>query len=278
VIPIVNDLFEDEFDAERRRVAELTAAYADIGMTHSYWQKHGVDLDRFRGYGQFNTPNTSNPSLIEYIRDIDGQHYLDKLVEDGAFGCFVEMVDGKMVSRDLLESIVEILFLENKFGEKLDSMTIVDIGAGYGRLAHWLSEAHPKTRIYCTDGVPASTAVCEKYIKYRKCHNVTVVPLHQLESIDGSIELAVNIHSWSECTRKSINWWLDWLSERQVPKLFIIPHTSDFRCSDEGSPSYYKDLEAHGYELQTMWPSRPTVDKTVSGPRGYYVFERKAAK
>ena len=58
-------------------------------------------------------------------------------------------------------------------------LRLLDIGAGYGRLAHRLAESVPATEIMCTDAVPASTFLSEFYLRFRGVDNrATAVP-HQ---------------------------------------------------------------------------------------------------
>ena len=47
---------------------------------------------------------------------------------------------------------------------------MLDIGAGYGRLAHRMSAAFPQLEDYCcVDAVPESTFLSEYYLRHRGC-------------------------------------------------------------------------------------------------------------
>ena len=84
----------------------------------------------------------------------------DKLVEDDYFGNITFDIDGKLVSRDLLDSLVEIYFLDRHLGlaSAAPGLTVLDIGAGYGRLAHRILSALPSaTRYLCSDAIAEST-------------------------------------------------------------------------------------------------------------------------
>jgi len=50
--------------------------------------------------------------------------------------------------------------------------------------------------------------------------------LDEIEMVldENEILLAVNIHSFSECSRSSIGWWLDLLTKHRVPYIFVVPN------------------------------------------------------
>lgn len=259
------------------RLAELERLYSQIKTPHSFWSEQAarIDLDNFRGHYQYLSQAPSFPydSIVKFIRS---NEYCEKLYgaleEDGAFGCVTAEVDGKIVSRDLLDSVMEINSLKMMLGARLEHLRVLDIGAGYGRFAHRLS-AFSEFKTYCTDAVPASTVVCEKYIEFRKLENVEVVPLHELNRIQN-VDLAVNIHSWSECTNEAINFWLDLISDLKVPYLFVVPHNMTFDTNGPaGGPSFRLDIEKHGYRLVTESQRWFGGD---SGDYFHYLFERQS--
>ena len=53
-----------------------------------------------------------------------------------------------------------------------------------------------------------------------------VVPLHELESAiqPGEVDIAVNIHSFSECPPTAIDAWLAFLARKRVAHLMIVPN------------------------------------------------------
>ena len=108
--------------------------------------------------------------FTRHVRDKDQFGLLDSLVEHGDFGCSTfEYAGIGLVSRDLLDSVLEISFLERHLGifERND-IRVLDIGAGYGRMAHRLLTAHPRIESYaCVDAVPESTFLSEFYLKHR---------------------------------------------------------------------------------------------------------------
>jgi hypothetical protein len=102
----------------KRRYRQLTSPLVD----HSKWSEEmlseNLDLRFFRGDNayiyQFQDFNTLSTLLLTayHLRDIDALGLFDVLDEDSLFGVFtVDFLDGKVVSRDLLDSISEIYFL-----------------------------------------------------------------------------------------------------------------------------------------------------------------------
>jgi putative sugar O-methyltransferase len=129
------------------------------------------------------------------------------------------------VSRDLLDSINEIYFLLRRApllsGE---DVSVLDIGAGYGRLAHRMLTAVPNiTRYYCVDAVPESTFLCDWYLRYRGlADRATVVPLDMLDRLgERRIDLAVNVRSFTEMSYPPIAAWIGLIAELGIGTLMI---------------------------------------------------------
>src|SRR4030095_8950303 len=97
--------------------------------------------------------------------------------------------------------------------------------------------ANPRLKSYtCVDAVPVSTFLCEFYLKYRGLANlVQVVPMDELEQRLSSYDLALNIHSFSECTYAAIEWWLRKLKQLRVRYLMIVPNNPHTRFLDRKS-------------------------------------------
>jgi hypothetical protein len=143
--------------------------------------------------------------------------------------------------RDLLDSVNEISFLDREFGlfDASSGLNILDIGAGYGRLAHRMCEADVPLRQYmCVDAVPESTYLSQGYLTYRQHTGKTNVWrfdefLHRGDQLQ--IDLAIAIHSFPEMTYDAICGWLDVLVSREVPALFVIPNNRNEITSFEGN-------------------------------------------
>lgn len=195
------------------------------------------------------------------IESRDRRGLLTRLEEDGLFGAFTfEFGERGKVSRDLLDSVNEISYLDEHIGLcDLDAPTVLDIGAGYGRLAHRMVEGVPSLAAYdCTDGVPVSTFLCEYYTGFRQLGDkVRVVPLSEIEKLADRYTVAVNVHSFSEQSHASIRWWLDRIAERDVEWLLIVPNTQDQLLSTEVDGTredFLPDVLAAGYELADSRP------------------------
>ncbi len=89
-------------------------------------------------------------AFLQYVRARDHRHLLETLGEDGAFGCWTyEFPSLPTCSRDLLDSVNELLYLDRAIGIfDLVNLRMLDIGAGYGRLAHRASQALPGLQSY----------------------------------------------------------------------------------------------------------------------------------
>jgi SAM-dependent methyltransferase len=258
--PALQDLRQRYADVPMDRGGRWGAASVDRGMDllnfrgdslYLWHYREGEQLDRLRYY-----------VLLRYLRDRDDAGLLDTLGEDGAFGCWTFRFDGHpVVSRDLLDSVNEILFLQRHLGVlQRPGLRVLDIGAGYGRLAHRFTAAVPGVADYCcTDGVPESTFVSEYYLRHRGSP-ARVVPLDRVAAdlAPGSFDLAVNIHSFPEIPRAAIAWWLDQLARLRVPALLLVPNDGERLLSSEpdGSRLPFDDLLARaGYRMAVAEPA-----------------------
>src|SRR5262249_1073879 len=154
-----------------------------------------------------------------YVRTIDRLGLLSTLTDDDWFGNFLFTIDGRSVSRDLLDSLIELYFLDRQLSlSSMAKAAILDIGAGYGRLAHRVSEALPNVAsCWCTDAVAQSTFVSEFYLTFRRSR-ARVIPLDEIESAlkISTPDIAINTHSFSECRMDAIDWWLRLLERTGV--------------------------------------------------------------
>lgn len=283
-------------DPENPALVDLKRRYRDHPATdHVQWDDgdvaHGVDMANFRGDNLYVFQTRRNSEMQYYLTTIyvaacDQLDAFVKLDEDGAFGAATYEFDGRSgVSRDLLDSVLEMNFLERQIEiSKQTGLTVLDIGAGYGRLAHRMVETFPNIeQYYCADAVAYSTYLCNFYLKYRGVQDrAQSVPLDRLEPTlkDQSIDLAINIHSFSECKRSVIRWWLDVVAERHVRWLLIVPNTGDELTSaevDGTRENFQPDIEARGYRLAAKRPKyefSTSMQKFGIYPSTYFLFER----
>lgn len=293
---------EQDLRADHPRLQELRDRYARFecpagvhGQWRDQWVASSVDLRYFRGDNAYVWQYRQALSNIElktfttlrYLRERDRHGLLERLEEDGRFGCWTfQFSDRKVVSRDLLDSVNEMLFL----GEHADlfgraGLRVLDIGAGYGRLAYRMATALPNLERYsCVDAVPQSTFLCEYYLRHRGCEGRTqVLPLDEFErrTAPGGFDLAVNVHSFSECTIGAIAWWIQQLVRLKVPTLFIVPNDADRLLSTEGGGEgvdFLPLLTEAGYELVRCEPiyADPDLPRLLGISDHFFLFRNPA--
>jgi hypothetical protein len=282
-------------ESDNHRLRELRSAYAQFGgaatvpsvWTPNYlapedilyfradnpyvWQLRGRDFNEF-----------SYALTYYYTKSIDRMGLLDRLHEDRLFGVRTFETDGRLISRDLLDSVSEINFLDRALNiSRRPGTVILDIGSGYGRLAHRTTEGISSISHYlCTDAIAESSFVCEYYLKFRRVDSrAQVIPLHEIDSKlrDLSVDLAVNIHSFSECRLEAIDWWVSLLKRHAVRHVMIVPNqvAPDGKTMLTTSGQDFSTiLHAHGYRL-TVQENKYTdalVRRYAVNPSTYFLF------
>lgn len=207
----------------------------------------------------------------------DDEDLLGRLSEDDLFGVHPFQLDGRLVSRDLIDSAREIQFLRRHLGLGDRQTTILDIGAGYGRLAWRIDQAFEgKVRTFAADAFAPSTFVCDYYLRFRGARSAAAVPLDEVEPLLARepVDLAVNIHSFSECTVEAIAWWVERLAAARVPHLLIVPNGRECEAADGANIEPL--LARYGYRPRTREPrySDPFVQAYGLDPVWLHLFER----
>ncbi|MGC2172332.1 MAG: putative sugar O-methyltransferase [Candidatus Sulfotelmatobacter sp.] len=219
---------------------------------------------------------------LYYLKSIDRLGLFERLSEDDKFGNFTFTIAGRKVSRDLLDSIAEIYFLDRHLGVgSRAGLRVLDVGAGYGRLAHRMVNALPGTeRFFCTDAVAVSTFVSDYYLRFRGVEKALVIPLDEVDSMlrDHPVDLAINIHSFSECREQAIEWWTRLLSKHRVKHLMVVPN----RTANHGEGLLTNDghdflplLERYGYRTVAKEPkfTDPVVQEYGLKPGWHHLLE-----
>jgi FkbM family methyltransferase len=279
------------------RLRELRAQYERLripAVDHHMWSPEEVsenlEMAYFRGDNVYVWHYAEHPRamamvLFVYMRYLEsrgGAELLARMPEDGAFGCWTVEVAGRgKVSRDRLDSVSEVLFLERQLGllGKRD-LRVLDIGAGYGRLAYRMAQVHDSLADYCcVDAIPESTFLCEYYLQFRGiAPPARVVPLGGVDRLEpGSFDLAVNIHSFSEMRLAAIEWWLSQLARLRVPHLFVVPNEAEGIAShepDDGWRDAMPSFEAAGYTQVAVEPVMvdPAVQELTRVHDNYLLF------
>lgn len=270
---------ERELRDDNPRLQALRERYADSAPERAgLWKPdelaQDLDLRWFRGDSPYvwqyrDLPRATRLKFYVFARHVQERDHaglLDRLVEDGAFGCWTYRYPGlPPVSRDLLDSVNELLFLDRHLGllSRRD-LRVLDIGAGYGRLAWRTSEAVEGLADYCcVDAVAESTFLCEYHLHHRGVvPPARVVPFDEVGSAlrDARFDLAVNVHGFSETTYASIADWCGHLTRLQVPHLFVVPNEGErfLSLEPDGTRRDFRPLiEQAGYRLVR---SEPVID------------------
>ncbi|MGH8530456.1 MAG: putative sugar O-methyltransferase [Nevskiales bacterium] len=277
----------------RERYQRLTSPATVPSHWNTEFLRGNLDLCYFRGDNAYVWQYRAAGSDLElryylsllYLKKLDQRGLLSALGEDGLFGCWkFTFPDHPAISRDLLDSVNELYFLDRHMQIfSRAGLRVLDIGAGYGRLAHRMVTALPQLERYtCVDAVPESTFLCDYYLRFRQCEaKARSIPLDEIEQAltPGGVDPAVNIHSFSECTLAAIEWWLAWLKRLRVPVLMIVPNNGDKLLSTERNRKhldFLPALEAAGYRLKLREPKY--LDETMQrlaqkNPDYYFLFE-----
>lgn len=269
---------EETLVASNPRLTDLRNVYGRLdlpALNQSRWHAAAIegflDLPYFRGetlitWHYRELPRITALKYFLYLRYVQAQDrlgLLERLDEDGLFGCWTYEYPGySRVSRDLLDSVNEISWLERRLSlAARDRFSVLDIGAGYGRLAHRMTEAFEQLDDYCcVDAIAECTFLSEYYLRFRGCSpRARVVPLTDVETglSPGQFDLAINVHSFSECTYAAVEWWLDQVARLRIPWLLVIPNEPLELLTLEADGSH-RDfaplLTAAGYRLACREP------------------------
>jgi hypothetical protein len=281
---------------ENPRLLEFRQMYAGLDeelKTPLVWTEKFAavpDLTSFRGdnmwvhqRGHQHLTERAYLLAVYYILANDRLGLMEKLTEDGAFGAVTFNMAGHRVSRDMMDSILEINFLDRHLQlASRNDLSILDIGAGYGRLAHRMMEAFRSLPTYrCTDAIPESSFVCEYNLKFRGHEGrFQVIPATEIDRAlpSAKINLAINIHSFSECTLQAVGWWLDRLAKHGVKHLMIVPNAGN-HCGQLLRNNVGQDMmplvEQRGYRLigRDSKYLDPEVQKFALNPTCHWLFE-----
>lgn len=290
------DKFEENISQTRldslstiRTIANaLAEKYKNLGIEHpeGVWSKKHLknfDVNNFRGDSVYIWQTRSYQSVnyfVSYIYalKIDKLNLESRFSELGCFGVETFTFGNRLVSRDLVDSIIELNYLEQKLNfSGIKNLHILDIGAGYGRLAKRIKEGFPDIRVSCIDAIPMSTCLSRFYLdEYIQNGSVTV---HQLDGIDailkGSIKLAINIHSFSEMAIESVQFWVDFLVSKAIEYVFVVPNGPDLTLND-GS-NFGELFEKAGYRIIEKDSKYTDEDfaKFAIYPSTYYLLKRE---
>ena len=139
-------------------LVELKTAYDRLDVAAaapSLWIDAFVDdqvsLPHFRGDNAYvwqyrMLKSAADARMYLMMLDVESRDelgLLQRMEDDGLFGAWTfQFGDRAPISRDVIDSVGELNYLESQLGlSSKDDLSILDIGAGYGRLAHRATEA-----------------------------------------------------------------------------------------------------------------------------------------
>lgn len=306
-LPLHNNVFipqqcKDFLSRDNPELLRLKEEYSVFKENHkvdSQWDEEfcasQINFPYFRGDNAYiwqlrnnNTASTYNITT-KYVSSIDRLGLFHKTYEDGAFGVFTYLTgSGLVVSRDLLDSIMELYFLENILGiSQGRAVRIIDIGAGYGRLAYRAVQCIDSIeKFYCIDAIAESTFLSKFYLNYhRVSEKCSVIPLYEARNTIKNVkpDIAINIHSFSECSIESIEYWIEMLSEGEVKYLMIAPNNYKTEGGkhllslelDSSHIRFEKVLHKYGYQLMVKMPKYldSKLQNCGVSPTYYHLYE-----
>jgi len=294
VPPAGPETLDPELTPDNPRLVDLVSRYrrhpaaGPSQWTDAYIARE-IKLNAFRADNAFvwqrrlNTDAVNYALTTFYLQRHAAFPLFDRLVEDRLFGVDAFDVDGQVVSRDLLDSATELSFLEEELGlSQRVRPTVLDIGAGYGRLAHRATAAIDGLTYLCTDAVAVSTFLCDYYLRFRKAQGARAVPLDEIgTALDGRrVDVAVNIHSFSECPISTITWWLDLLAGSDVEHLMIVPNTEQLLSTEASGAriDFSSVIGARGFSLMVKRPKyahSAAVQRYGIYPAHHFLFSRR---
>jgi putative sugar O-methyltransferase len=192
--------------------------------------------------GRLNPPSawiykTFVAMFADLVRAQDRLHLLDRLEEPALGNPFMVRYRGRNISQDLCNSIHEIYSIFGSDGGALrsgDGLEILEIGAGYGRLAYAVLAASPGAAYTIVD-VPPALYISQRYLtavlpdvpafRYREWSDFATVRQefeasrlrfllpHQAAQLPAaSIDVAVSISSLHEMSRQQVEHYFAFLA------------------------------------------------------------------
>jgi putative sugar O-methyltransferase len=241
-----------------------------------------IDFASFRSDNAFvwqtrGTPLSSFVASALWAQSQDRHSLVGRVAEDGDFGAECINLNGRLWSRDVIDSILEINFLIETITDFHQLNVIVDIGAGYGRLLRRLAETTEEPLLFGADGLALSTTICRAYMDHLGLQNrVSTLSLAEVDRFNQRISLATNVHSFSEMSIEAVDWWLAWLKHHETQYLFIVPNRSGPSLND--GTSFEPLLTNHGFALvrHRRKYDDPLVDEISLYPGDYYLYARSS--
>jgi hypothetical protein len=119
--------------------------------------------------------------------------------------------------------------------------------------------------------------VSDYYLRFRGMEKALAIPLDVIDNSlrDYPVDLAINIHSFSECQTRAIEWWIRLLRKHRVKNLMIAPNGDGERLLTNDGKDFLPLLERYGYQTVMKEPQYidPLVQQYGLLPTWYHLLE-----
>ena len=122
--------------------------------------------------------------------------------------------NGEEICLDYLQAVFELEFIEKHI--QLDGLSILEIGAGYGRTCHGIMSNH-KVKSYTIIDLENCLELCKKHLKivledtnFKKIDFILVGNAELLNN--SNFDLCINIDSFAEMDAKVVGYYLDYIN------------------------------------------------------------------
>lgn len=271
----------------KSNLSDLTKKYVkfynenNFNLSPKQWQpvaSPSILSKQFRGETDYVWQTRLGDGKEEYIqyykqlKKIDKLNLFLKTKENGSHGCKTWEVENILISRDLLDSIIEIYFLQKNF-DNLDKLNILEIGGGYGRLCKRYSDCFPNSKFYITDGIPYSTYVADIYLSESNYQNKNL-ELYNLDSKlkNIKIDLAVNIHSFPEQNINDVEWWVKFILKHKIKYIFYVDNFIHNSHSNINA-NILKIFNKYNYDIICDLNMFKELDINFSYNHHFFIFE-----
>ena len=128
---------------------------------------------------------------------------------------FTIKYNGEEVCLDYIQAVYELEFMENKLG--MDDLTILEIGAGYGRTCHSIMSNHQVGSYYIVD-LENCLKLCHNYLRIvldeERFSRLYFIRTDKVKSIENlHVDLCINIDSASEMDENVVQYYLDYVDK-----------------------------------------------------------------
>jgi putative sugar O-methyltransferase len=210
---------------------------------------------------------------FKYIRQFDDDGFLDRF-EDPSIGGTddQEILFGRAVSLDFLQSVEEAYLIRKSWkmaGKPGEPSIIVELGAGYGRLAFVMKKMLPDCSYIILD-LPEALTCSQSWLsrvlpgevvlynetetndrfdfEYIRNGKVSFLLPHQIESIESdSVSVFVNVYSFAEMPKQSIDNYFKQLDRITWGVLFTKQRNHEVNREDN------VDITEECYPIPSHW-------------------------